>query len=585
MAGIFSFVRFFTRKEWALTAIVFAMIVVEVWFDLEIPQYMADITDVITSGGTPDEVVSKSYAMVGCAVASLIIGLIVSIMVGWISTSVAKTIREREFEHVQRFSMKEMDLISSYSLITRSTNDVKQIQDFIGIALESLIRAPVLSIWAVVRISTANMTWTAVTMVCIVAMVILILTIMRLSAPLFRRVQQLNDGLNSVTMEMVSGQRVIRAYDAQELERERFDKASDALYENNIRANHVMAASVPFNGLIRNSLTMAIYWLGAFIIAGTSSEPERLTLFGDMIVFATYATMALNGFRTLVNIFNAFPKAKVSLERIFEVLDTDPCVVGGKEEEGDRSGSIRFMDVTFRYPSSQNDALKGVSFDVDPGETVAIIGATGCGKTTLADLIPRFYDPDSGSVLIDGIDIREYSLDSLRGKIGFVPQGATVLSGSVRDNVNYGLGSQDRDDDDIWRALEVACIDDFIRDIGGLDASLTEDGRNLSGGQKQRVTIARAVCRRPEIFVFDDCFSAIDYRTDLEVRSRLRKETKDATVILVTQRIGTARTADRIIVMDDGTIVDQGTHEELMQRCPIYQEISDSQETGGDIDG
>jgi ATP-binding cassette subfamily B protein len=585
MVGIFSFVRFFQKKEWILTIAVVAMIFLEVWFDLEIPLYMADITDVITSHGTTDEVLSKSFAMVGCAVASLLVGLIISVTVGWISSSVAKTIREQEFEHVQKFSMTEIDRISSYSLITRSTNDVKQIQDFIGIALESLIRAPIVSVWAILRISTSNMTWTAVTMVCIVAMVILIMTILRLSAPLYRKVQKLNDGLNSVTMEMVTGQRVIRAYDAQDLEKERFDRANSALYENNIKANHVMAASVPFNGLIRNSLTMAIYWLGAFIIAGTASEADRLTLFGDMIVFATYATMVLNGFRMLVQIFNVFPRAKVSMERVYEVLDMEPQIVSGSERGGNGAGSVRFKDVQFRYPSSPSDALRGISFHVDPGETVAIIGATGCGKTTLVNLIPRFYDPEKGSIEVDGVDIRDYDLDTLRGKIGFVPQRATILSGSVRDNVNYGMGSKERSDDDVWRALDVACAKDFIEAGGGLDASLTEEGKNLSGGQKQRITIARAVCRRPEIFIFDDCFSAIDYRTDLEVRSRLRRETKDAAVILVTQRIGTARTADRIIVMDDGTIAEQGTHEELMRRCSIYQEIADSQRTGGEEDG
>ncbi len=568
-----------------MTIAVVAMIILEVWFDLEIPLYMADITDVITSHGTTDEVLSKSFAMVGCAVASLVVGLVVSVTVGWIASSVAKTIREQEFEHIQRFSMTEIDRISSYSLITRSTNDVKQIQDFIGIALESLIRAPIVSLWAILRISTSNLTWTAVTALCVVAMVILIMTILRFSAPLFRKVQKLNDALNSVTMEMVTGQRVIRAYDAQELEKERFDRANDALFENNIKANHVMAASVPFNGLIRNSLTMAIYWIGAFIIAGTASEAERLTLFGDMIVFATYATMILNGFRMIVQIFNAFPRAKVSMERVYEVLDMDPVIVSGSERSGNGRGSIVFKDVQFRYPSSHSDALKGITFHVDPGETVAIIGATGCGKTTLVNLIPRFYDPGQGSIEVDDIDIRDYDLDSLRGKIGLVPQRATILSGSVRDNVNYGKGSQDRSDDDIWRALDVACIKDFIDTGGGLDASLTEEGKNLSGGQKQRITIARAVCKHPEIFIFDDCFSAIDYRTDLEVRSRLRKETKDASVILVTQRIGTAQTADRIIVMDDGTIVDQGTHSELMERCSIYQEIADSQRTGGETDG
>lgn len=579
MAGVFSFVRFFHRNEWLLTIAVFFLIVLEVWLELEIPRYMADITDVITSHGTTDEVISKSMGMVACALASLVVGLSVSIIVGWISSKVAKTIREMEFKHIQKFSFAEVDRISSYSLITRSTNDVKQIQDFIGTALESLIRAPIISIWAILRICQADITWTAVTLIGITAMVLLVVTILRLSAPLYKKVQKLNDGINAITSEMLTGQRVIRAYNAEEMEREKFDSANEAIINNNVKANHIMAANVPFNGFIRNTLTMSIYWIGAFIIAGADMEADRLTLFADMIVFATYATMALNGFRVLVQIFNVFPKAKVSLERINEVLTTEPTIIGGTEKDGDSSGSIEFRDVGFRYPTSTMDILEGITFKVDPGETVAVIGATGCGKTSLSNLIPRFYDCTSGSVLVDGVDVREYDLDSLRCKIGYVSQKAVILSGSVRDNVNYGAGSKERTDDDVWNALDVACIKSFVEREGGLDISLSEEGRNISGGQKQRISIARAVCKNPEIYVFDDCFSAIDFRTDLEVRRRLKAATEKATVILVTQRIGTARGADRIMVMDEGRIVDQGTHDELLERCSIYREIAESQRT------
>ena len=556
------------------------MIVFQVWLDLEIPQYMAAITDVITAHGTSDEVVAKSAEMVGCAVASLAVGLVISTTVGWISSSTAKRIREVQFDHVQKFSFSEIDKISSYSLITRSTNDVKQVQDFIGTALEALIRSPIISIWAIIRISSSNLTWTAATLICVTAMVLLIVVILRLSAPLYRKVQKLNDGMNKVTLESLTGQRVIRAYNAQDLERRRFEEANDALIANNIKANHVMALNVPFNGLIRNSLTMIIYWLGAFIIAGTASESERLTLFGEMIVFATYATMALNGFRSLVQIFNVFPRAKASMDRIFEVLNTEPTVLSGSVTEGKSRGTITFRNVGFRYATSQTSILEDISFDVKEGETVAIIGATGCGKTTLVNLIPRFYDVAEGTIEIDGVDVREYDLDALRTKIGYVSQRAVILSGNVRDNVNYGAGSENRTDEDVWNALNVACIDDFIRGEGGLDINLSEEGRNLSGGQKQRVSIARAVCRRPEIYVFDDCFSAIDFRTDLEVRRRLRRATADCTVVLVTQRIGTASSADRIAVMDRGRIVGFGTHEELMRDCAIYREIADSQQTG-----
>ena len=583
MSGIFSFVRFFRRTEWVLAIAVLLMIIFEVWLDLEVPGYMAAITDVITAGGTAEEVLEEAIPMVLCAIGSLAVGLVISVTVGWISSSVAKTIREAEFDHIQKFSFSEIDRISSYSLITRSTNDVKQIQDFIGIAMQSFLRAPIISIWAIIRISQSDMTWTAATMVAVVAMVLLVFTVMRLTAPLYRKVQKLNDGINAITMEMLTGQRVIRAYNADELERQKFKEANDALADNNIHAMRIMGTNVPLNSLIRNVLTMAIYWLGAFIIIGTSSEDGRLELFSEMIVFSTYAIMALNGFRTLVQVFNVFPRAQTSLDRIFEVLRTEPSIRTGTEKDGDRSGSVQFRNVSFRYAGSSTDILTDVTFHADPGQTVAIIGATGCGKTSLVNLIPRFYDCLEGEVLVDGVDVREYDLDSLRSKIGFAAQRATILSGSVRDNVNYGMGSEERGDDDVWGALKVACIDDFIRDEGGLDINLSEEGRNISGGQKQRVSIARAVCKDPEIYIFDDCFSAIDFRTDLEVRRRLRARTKDSTVILVTQRIGTARGADKIIVMDDGEIVDQGTHSELLERCSLYREIAESQRTGDEL--
>ncbi len=583
MSGIFSFVRFFRRREWALSLVVLLMIIFEVWLDLEIPNYMASITDVITAGGTVDEVLEEAVPMLMCAIGSMAVGLVISVTVGWISSTVAKAIRKAEFSHIQKFSFNEIDKISSYSLITRSTNDVKQVQDFIGIALESLIRAPIISIWAILRISQSDISWTAATLTAITAMVILVFTVMHLTAPLYRKVQKFHDGINAMTMEMLTGQRVIRAYNADELEREKFEVANEALTENNIRALRITSVNIPLNGLIRNALLMGIYWLGAFIIVGTASEEGRLELFSEMIVFSTYAIMALGGFRTLVQIFNALPRAQASLERIFEVMNTEPTIESGKEKEGDGSGSISFTNVSFRYASSPTDNLMDLSFDVHPGETVAIIGATGCGKTSLVNLIPRFYDVLEGSVKVDGVDVREYDLDSLRSKVGFVSQRSTVLSGDVRSNVNYGFGSENRTDDDVWAALRVACIDDFVKSEGGLDINLSEEGRNISGGQKQRISIARAVCKDPEIYVFDDCFSAIDFRTDLEVRRRLNMRTKGSTVLLVTQRIGTARGADSILVMDEGRIVAKGTHQELLDRCSLYREIAESQRTGDEL--
>jgi len=583
VSGIFSFVRFYGKREWALTVFVIALTFAQVWLDLELPRYMAAITDVITAHGTTAEVTDKAVGMALCAVGSLAVGLSISVLVGYISASVAKAIRAAEFLHVQSFSFAEVDRLSAYSLITRSTNDVKQVQDFIGTSMHALVRAPIISVWAVLRISSGNLTWTAATFTAIILMTALVLTVMHLTAPRFKIIQRMKDAINSITSEAVVGQRVIRAYNAEEHQNARFDRANEGLIENNLRVNHVMSLNVPFNGLIRNGLTLAIYWLGAFIIVGTSSESERLVLFSDMIVFATYATLTLNGFRSLVQIFNVFPRAKVSMDRIWEVLNTEPTIVGGEVTEGKERGTLSFRNVSFRYPLANADVLESVSFDVGSGETVAIIGATGCGKSTLAHLVPRFYDTTGGSILVDGVDVRDYSLDALRSRIGYVSQKAEVLRGSVRDNVNYGAGAENRTDDQIWEALQVACIDDFVERVGGLDVSLSEEGKNLSGGQKQRISIARAVCKRPEIYVFDDCFSALDFRTDREVRARLRKVTGGATSVIITQRIGTARGADRIIVLDGGTVVGQGTHRNLLDSCPLYREIAESQRTGDEI--
>ncbi|MBP5395322.1 MAG: ABC transporter ATP-binding protein [Candidatus Methanomethylophilaceae archaeon] len=581
--GIFSFMRFYGRTDWALTLIILVMTFAQVYLELELPQYMAEITDVITAHGTTDEVVSKSFAMAACAVGSLAVGLMISVQVGWISSSVAKRIRATQFNHIQKFSMAEVDRISAASLITRSTNDVKQIQDFIGIALQSLMKSPIISVWAILRISSGNLTWTAATFTAVLLMTVTVVTIMRLTAPRYKLIQRLKDAINGQTSATVTGQRVIRAYNAEEYEEERFTGINSDLMGTIIGVNHIMAANVPINSFLRNTLTMVIYWLGAFIIAGTSSEPERLVLFSDMIVFATYATMALNAFRSIVQIFNVFPRAKVSMNRIWEVLTTEPTILDGEKEEGECAGSLSFDRVSFRYPGAAADTIHDVSFTINPGETVALIGATGCGKSTLAHLISRFYDCSEGSVEVDGIDVRDYRKDSLRSRVGYVTQKSMLLKGNFRDNVNYGEGSESRTDDDIWNALRVACIDDFVEKSGGLDAPVAEEGKNLSGGQKQRISIARAVCKGPEIYVFDDCFSALDYRTDREIRTRLGRATDLATVLLITQRVGTARSADRILVMDEGTIIAQGTHSELLDSCIQYREIAVSQHAGGDL--
>ena len=574
-----SVVRYFGAYEWTLVVLALFVTIAQVYFDLSVPEYMSSVTQTLVDGGTPDEIMADAVGMLTCALCSLVTGIILTVIIGLVSSRYSKRLREVQFDRVQSFSMEEMGRFSTYSLITRSTNDIKQIQDFIGITMESLMRAPVICIWALMKISTGHLAWTGVTVIAVLLMLCLVGSILSRTLPGFRRVQKLTDGVNRISSELVDGIRVIRAYNAERFEDGRFEEANGELTRNNLRVYHAMSFNVPFNSLIRNSLTMAVYWVGAVIIAGTYGYGDRLVLFSDMIVFATYAVMILNGFRTLTQMFNLMPRASVASGRINEVIDTDPTIVGGDSEVSD-ADVLRFEDVSFRYPGSAEDTLLHISFEVRRGETVSIIGSTGSGKTTLVNLIPRFYDPTSGSITLGGKDIRDLDLDSLRGIIGFVSQDNSILSGTIRDNVTYG--TSDRSDDGAWDSLKVAMADSFVEDMGGLDARVDERGKNLSGGQKQRIAMARAIHKDPDLYVFDDSFSALDFRTDRDIRMALRDRVGDAAVIIVAQRIGTVIDSDRIIVLDRGRTVGIGTHDELMRTCQVYREIAESQIGEGD---
>ena len=569
-----SIVRYFGAYEWTLVVLALFVTIAQVYFDLSVPEYMSSVTQTLVDGGTPDEIMTDAVGMLTCALCSLVTGIILTVIIGLVSSRYSKRLREVQFDRVQSFSMEEMGRFSTYSLITRSTNDIKQIQDFIGITMESLMRAPVICIWALMKISTGHLAWTGVTVMAVLLMLCLVGSILSRTLPGFRRVQKLTDGVNRISSELVDGIRVIRAYNAERFEDGRFEEANGELTRNNLRVYHAMSFNVPFNSLIRNSLTMAVYWVGAVIIAGTYGYGDRLVLFSDMIVFATYAVMILNGFRTLTQMFNLMPRASVASGRINEVIDTDPTIVGGDSEVSD-ADVLRFEDVSFRYPGSAEDTLLHISFEVRRGETVSIIGSTGSGKTTLVNLIPRFYDPTSGSITLGGKDIRDLDLDSLRGIIGFVSQDNSILSGTIRDNVTYG--TSDRSDDGAWDSLKVAMADSFVEDMGGLDARVDERGKNLSGGQKQRIAMARAIHKDPDLYVFDDSFSALDFRTDRDIRMALRDRVGDAAVIIVAQRIGTVIDSDRIVVLDRGRTVGIGTHDELMRTCQVYREIAESQ--------
>lgn len=569
-----SVVRYFGAYEWALVVLALFLTIAQVYFDLRVPEYMSSVTQTLVDGGTPDEIMADAVGMLACALCSLVTGIVLTVIIGLVSSRYSKRLREVQFDRVQSFSMEEMGRFSTYSLITRSTNDIKQIQDFIGITMESLMRAPIICIWALMKISTGHLAWTGVTAIAVLLMLCLVGSILSRTLPGFRRVQKLTDGVNRISSELVDGIRVIRAYNAERFEDDRFEEANGELTRNNLRVYHAMSFNVPFNSLIRNSLTMAVYWVGALIIAGTYGYGDRLVLFSDMIVFATYAVMILNGFRTLTQMFNLMPRASVASQRINEVIDTDPTIVGGDSNVFD-ADVLRFEDVSFRYPGSAEDTLLHISFEVRRGETVSIIGSTGSGKTTLVNLIPRFYDPTSGSITLGGRDILNLDLDSLRGTIGFVSQDNSILSGTIRDNVTYG--TTDRSDEGAWDSLRVAMADSFVEDMGGLDARVEERGKNLSGGQKQRIAIARAVHKDPAFYVFDDSFSALDFRTDRDLRIALRERVGDAAVVIVAQRIGTVIDSDRIVVLDRGRMVGIGTHDELMDTCQVYREIAESQ--------
>ncbi len=437
-----------------------------------------------------------------------------------------------------------------------------------------------MAVWATSKIYSTSLEWTGFTVMCLILLVVVMLVSLYFAVPRFKRIQWLTDVVNRSTRENLDGMRVIRAYNATDYQGAKFERANTDLLNNNISATKFMAPVFPFAHSMMNFITLGIYWIGAGLIVAANTTVEQKLLFSDMIVFSSYATMVLTAVMMFFGIFRMLPRAMVGYRRIKEVVNTEPAITDGGNTDGMEKGTIEFRDVTFAYPGSDRNTLEGVSFKVESGKTVAVIGPTGSGKSTVVNLISRLYDVSGGGVFVDGRDVREYDTESLRIRIGYVPQSAVIFSGSVRMNVNYGHGSEGRTDEDVWRALRIAQAEDFVRELPeGLDAHISQHGRNLSGGQKQRISIARAVCRSPEIYLLDDTFSALDYRTDRELRRSLREEMRGSTVFIVAQRIGTIRDADEIIVLDEGKVVGRGTHSELLSNCPLYADIARSQLT------
>ena len=572
--------RKFTPKEWALSAVAFVLILIQVWLTLTMPDYMSEITMLVqTEGSAMSDILAAGGMMLLCALGTLLASVATAVCAARISSNFSANLRDDLFDKVQSFSMEEIGRFSTASLITRSTNDVMQVQMLIVMGLEVLLRAPVMAVWAIGKIAGRNWQWTTTTAIAVVVLLCVVGTCILFAMPKFKKMQVLTDNLNRVTRENLTGLQVIRAYNAEGYQEAKFEKANDDLKRTQLFANRVMCFLTPGIQLVMSGLTLAVYWIGAFLIQ-EAAMGDKLTLFSEMIVFSQYAMQVVMSFMMLVMIFILLPRASVAAKRINEVLDTEPAIEDGDgniREQG--SGEIEFRNVSFRYPDAEHPVLENITFTAHNGETVAFIGATGCGKSTVINLIPRFYDATEGEVLVDGVNVKEYRQKQLRDKIGYVSQKATLFSGTIASNVAFGdNGRGEFTEEDVKDAVRTAQAEEFVSKLEGTyDGYVAQGGGNLSGGQRQRISIARAVCRKPEILIFDDSFSALDYKTDRILRNALAHECRDATRLIVAQRIGTIRDADKIIVLEDGKIAGMGTHEELMEQCEVYRQIAYSQ--------
>ena len=571
----------FTKKEWLLAALSVAFVVVQVWLSLTMPDYMREITMLIqTPGSEMPEILQAGGMMLACALGSLAASVVTAVCAARIGTSFSANVRRLLFVKVQAFSMEEIGHFSTASLITRSTNDVTQVQMLIVLGLQMLIMAPIMAVWAICKIADKQWEWTMSTAAAVGVLLIVVLVALVLALPKFRKLQQLTDDLNRVTRENLTGLRVVRAYNAEDYQEHKFDLANDNLTRTQLFAQRTLAFLMPSIQLIMSGLSLAIYWIGAVLI-DAANMVGKVSLFSDMMVFSQYAIQVVMSFMMLVMIFMLLPRAQVAAKRINEVLATEPAIHDGTRTEGaeGHAGEVVFKNVSFRYPDAEDSVIENISFTAKRGETIAFIGATGCGKSTVVNLIPRFYDASEGEVLVDGVNVREYTQQALRNKIGYVSQKAILFAGSVRDNINFGdNGRGPIADEMVKKAIATAQATEFIEQMEeGYDSRVSQGGDNFSGGQKQRLSIARAVARQPEIFIFDDSFSALDYKTDRTLRATLDRECGDATRFIVAQRIGTIRDADKIIVLDEGRIAGMGTHDELIKTCEVYQQIALSQ--------
>lgn len=572
--------KYLTKGDWGLAVLALGFIVAQVWLDLTMPDYMSEITTLVqTEGSAMSDILIAGGKMLACALGSFAASIVAAVCAARIAANFAATLREKLFDQVQSFSMAEIGKFSTASLITRSTNDVMQVQMLIVMGLQVLLKAPIMAVWAIFKIAGKSWQWTMSTGVAVAVLLLIVVVCIIVAMPKFRQLQKLTDDINRVTRENLTGLNVIRAYNAEGYQEDKFEDANQRLTKTQLFANRTMAFLMPSIQMVMSGLTLAVYWIGAYLVENAQMA-DKLPIFSDMIVFSQYAMQVVMAFMMLVMIFIILPRASVAAKRILEVLNTHSSIQDGSvtQSKPGMKGEIEFRNVSFRYPDADGDVLQNITFTAHQGETVALIGATGCGKSTVINLIPRFYDATQGQVLVDGVDVREYNQHALRDKIGYVSQKSILFSGTVASNVAYGDNGKPSSEEEVAQAVRTAQAEEFVLKMPEkYDGYIAQGGSNLSGGQKQRLSIARAVCRHPEIFIFDDSFSALDYKTDRTLRETLQKECGDSTRIIVAQRIGTIRDADKIIVLEEGKIAGMGKHDQLMASCPVYQQIALSQ--------
>ena len=578
---MFKLLKKLKKRDMIYILICIIFVVTQVWLDLKLPDYMSNITRLVqTEGSTMAEILEQGGYMLGCALGSLITSVIVGYFASYIAASFSKNIRREIFTKVEEFGMEEIKNFSTSSLITRTTNDITQVQMLIAMGLQVLIKAPIMAVWAISKIAGKSWQWSAITAGAVGILLVTIGVIVTFVLPRFKIVQRLTDNLNRITRENLTGIRVIRAYNAEEYQKEKFEKANEELKDTQLFNQRILSIMNPVMTTIMSGISLAIYFSGAYLIA-EAQMLEKIEIFSNMVVFSSYAIQVVMAFMMLSMIFIIYPRASVSAQRILEVLETETKIKDGSLDDIDtkEKGTVEFKNVSFKYPDAEEYMLKNISFKAKKGEIVAFIGSTGSGKSTLINLVPRFYDATEGEVLVDGINVKEYKQETLHNKLGYIPQRAVMFSGTINENIAYGdNGGKSPSQQQIEKAVEVAQGTEFVESMPEkYESHIAQGGTNISGGQKQRLAIARAIARNPEIYIFDDSFSALDYKTDFALRKQLKNYTKDATSLIVAQRIGTIKDADQIIVLENGEMVGKGTHRELLQNCEVYKEIAYSQ--------